>query len=288
MSVAGPVWVLSPHLLVAQAITAALGSVGVPARTRRWESVDGEATSDDSEELGPAVFVAVVDGLDNPEVVAHVEALARRRAGRVVVVTSAEASVRWGGLLADDTVDVVTVSTSVTQLADVVRRLVAGDSAMDPDRRAVLRAAYAHDLDRRRQARAQLETLSPQQRRVLELLASGRRVAEVGVEMGVAEGTVRSHVKALRAKLGVSTQLKAVATFHQAYQSYPGSNAGSEREPESGSDSDSGSDSGEVPRAEPAAEPRAAGEVRVTVEAVPDPRRGTADRAPPALVLLRR
>ena len=30
---------VSPHLLVAQAVTAALRSVGVPAETRRWESV---------------------------------------------------------------------------------------------------------------------------------------------------------------------------------------------------------------------------------------------------------
>ena len=35
--------------------------------------------------------------------------------------------------------------------------------------------------------------------------------------MGVTEGTVRSHVKALRAKLGARTQLKAVAMLHQAY-----------------------------------------------------------------------
>jgi len=280
MSVAGPVWVLSPHLLVAQAITAALGSVGVPARTRRWESVVGPASSGDVEDLGPAIFVAVVDGLDNSEIVAHVEALARRGAGRVVVVTSADASVRWGGVLAHESVDVVTVSTSVTQLADVVRRLVGGDSAMDPATRAELRAAHARDLDRRRQARAQLETLSPQQRRVLELLASGRRVAEVGVEMGVAEGTVRSHVKALRAKLGVSTQLKAVAMFHQAYESDPEADPGP----------------GEPPRAEPAAEPRAAGEVCVPVGSVPppatglvpDPRKASPDQAPPALVLVRR
>ena len=43
--------------------------------------------------------------------------------------------------------------------------------------------------------------------------------------MGVAEGTVRSHVKALRAKLGASTQLKAVAMYHQAYDATEGGGA---------------------------------------------------------------
>ena len=217
MSVAGPVWVLSPHLLVAQAVTAALRSVGVPAETRRWESVVDEDVSGVAAPMRPAVVVAIVDGVDNSTVVGHVEALAQPGDVRVVVVSSADASTRWGGLLANDAVDVVTVTTSVSQLADVVQRLTSGASSMDPEERLALRASWALERDRRRHVREQLDSLSPQQRRVLELLASGHRVAEVGVEMGVAEGTVRSHVKALRAKLGASTQLKAVAMFHQAY-----------------------------------------------------------------------
>ena len=223
MSVAGPVWVLSPHLLVAQAVTAALRSVGVPAETRRWESVVEEDATGASTSSRPAVVVAIVDGVDNSAVVGHVEALAQPGDVRVVVVSSAEASTQWGGLLTNDAVDVVTVTTSVSELADVVQRLTAGGSSMDPEERAALLTSWALDRDRRRHVRDQLESLSPQQRRVLELLASGRRVAEVGVEMGVAEGTVRSHVKALRAKLGASTQLKAVAMFHQAHHPTGGS-----------------------------------------------------------------
>lgn len=217
MSVAGPVWVLSPHLLVAQAVTAALRSAGVPAETRRWESVVDDDASEVAAATRPAVVVAIVDGVDNSMVVGHVEALAQPGDVRVVVVSSPDASTRWGGLLANDAVDVVTVTTSVSQLADVVHRLISGVSSMDPEERLALRTSWALDRDRRRHVRDQLESLSPQQRRVLELLASGRRVSEVGVEMGVAEGTVRSHVKALRAKLGASTQLKAVAMFHQVY-----------------------------------------------------------------------
>jgi two-component system response regulator DesR len=289
MSVSEPVWVLSPHLLVAQAITAALGSAGVPAQSRRWESVVGDEQSGEPGEVRPGVYVAVVDGLDNPAVVTHVDALARVGGVRVVVVTSAEASVRWGGILANEAVDVATVTTSVTELADVVRRLVAGESSMDPAQRAALRAAFARDVDRRRQVRAQLETLSPQQRRVLELLASGRRVAEVGVEMGVAEGTVRSHVKALRAKLGASTQLKAVALFHQAYEDRradPDPDGGSD-----GPDDGPGGGSGGGTRAAPehGTDRGDAGSTSPSPpHLVPNPRKGSGDRAPPAMALVRR
>lgn len=217
MGVAGPVCVLSPHLLVAQAVAAALRSAGTPAETRSWDSAVVRGRLTVAGESRPQVLVVIVDGLDNPALVHQVDRLVQRGGVRVVVVTSAESAVRWGGLLANEAVDLVTVTTSVAELAEVVRRLASGGSAMDPEQRMALRASWALDLDRRRQLRAQLESLSPQQRRVLELLASGRRVAEVGVEMGVAHGTVRSHVKALRAKLGAATQLKAVAMYHQAY-----------------------------------------------------------------------
>ena len=60
----------------------------------------------------------------------------------------------------------------------VVQRLTAGGSSMDPEERAALLTSWALDRDRRRHVRDQLESLSPQQRRVLELLASG------GVELG--------------------------------------------------------------------------------------------------------
>ena len=256
MSVPGPVWVLSPHLLVAQAVTAALRSVDVPAETRQWESVVDESGSAVPVSARPAVVVAIVDGVDNSAVVGHVEALAQPGDVRVVIVSSPETSTQWGGVLSNDAIDVVTVTTSVSQLADVVQRLTAGASSMDPEERAAIRTSWALDRDRRRHVRDQLESLSPQQRRVLELLASGRRVAEVGVEMGVAEGTVRSHVKALRAKLGASTQLKAVAMYHQAYDA-PGT-GGLVPRPRGAGD-DPGDDPGDRPGADPSREKAGAG-----------------------------
>ena len=145
MSVPGPVWVLSPHLLVAQAVTAALRSVGVPAETRRWESVVDDDGSPVLVASRPAVVVAIVDGVDNSAVVGHVEALAQPGDARVVVVSSPDTSTRWGGLLSNDAVDVVTVTTSVSQLAEVVQRLTAGTSSMDPEERAALRTSWAMD-----------------------------------------------------------------------------------------------------------------------------------------------
>lgn len=214
MGESGPIRVVSPHLLVAQAVAAALRSVGSPAQADSWESVvrggGDEAATEQREDL-----VAIVDGLDNTDVVDDVARLLRSGQVHIVVVTSGEAAIWWGGLLDDDRVD-VTTTTSVAQLAQVVEHIRSGGSVPNPESRLALSASWAQALERRRRVASLVDTLSPQQRRVLELLASGRRVTEVGIEMGVTRATVRSHVKALRAKLGVRSQLEAVAMLHEA------------------------------------------------------------------------
>ncbi len=214
--VADPTRVVSPHLLVAQAVAAALRSVGTPAEAHSWESVVLDVDSDEGLSGPSRQIVAIVDGFDTSGVVEDVARLVRSGPHHVVVVTSGEAEVWWGGLLDGDRVD-VTTTTSVVQLAQLVEHIRSGGSAPDAERRVALTTSWAKALERRHHVTSRIETLSPQQRRVLELLASGRQVSEVGALMGVTRGTVRSHVKALRAKLGVRSQLEAVAMLHEAY-----------------------------------------------------------------------
>ncbi|SEB56059.1 DNA-binding response regulator, NarL/FixJ family, contains REC and HTH domains [Nocardioides exalbidus] len=218
-----PVWVVSPHLLVAQAVAAALSSVGTPAEAHAWESAVRDREAGVTRPGHSRHVVAILDGVEAGDVVEQVTALVRGGDVRIVVVTTDEGAVQWGGLLATDAVDVATTTTSVVQLAEVVESLVDGTSSMDPSGRLALQASWARALARRRSITAMMATLSPQQRRVLELLASGRRVAEVGDTLGVAHGTVRSHVKALRAKLGARNQLEAVAMWHQISRTSDGS-----------------------------------------------------------------
>lgn len=209
-----PSWVVSPHLLVAQAVAAALRSVGTPAQAHSWEFA--VRSWDPADPDRPEHLVAIMDGLDRSDVLDDVGNLVQSGATRIVIVTSRQAAIWWGGLLEGDTVD-LTTATSVRQLAEVVERVRSGDSSLDAASRAALRTSWSKAIDRRRELTALIDSLSPQQRRVLQFLASGRRVSEVGVVMGVQRGTVRSHVKALRAKLGARTQLEAVAMLREVY-----------------------------------------------------------------------
>ena len=77
------------------------------------------------------------------------------------------------------------------------------------------------DLDRRRQLRAHQEQrvtseLTPRERTVLQRLAGGHKAAVIAAENGVSLETVRSQIRSIRVKLGVSSQLEAVALLRGA------------------------------------------------------------------------
>ena len=210
-------WVVSPHLLVAQAVTAALTSAGARVEARAWETLVEDAWASRDRE-GTRHVVAVFDGIDSLTVVEDISRLVSVGDVRVAVVIPSPEALWWGGLLEGSAVDLVTTATSVSQLVEVVERLTAGDLLMEPEKRIAVRVAWLRALDNRRHLIAQMRTLTPQQLRVLELLAAGHRSREVADLMGVTVGTVRSHIKALRAKLAAKTQLEAVAMLRRVYQ----------------------------------------------------------------------
>lgn len=216
---AGPdaVWVVSPHRLVAQAVCAALSSTGAPVEFHAWEHLVDASPRGAADE--PTRYVlAIFEGGDPPDAIDDIGRLVALGGLRVAVVTPASHALLWGGILEDPALDVVTMTTSVVQLADVVDRFVAGESLMELETRENLRSDWCRALDKQQRVAEQVRTLSPQQLRVLGFLAAGRRVPEVAQLMGITDGTVRSHVKSLRAKLGASTQLEAVAMLREVYE----------------------------------------------------------------------
>jgi PAS domain S-box-containing protein len=55
------------------------------------------------------------------------------------------------------------------------------------------------------------ESLTPRQREVLALLAEGATTTQIAVTLGLAEETVRNHIRQLLRRLGVHSRLAAVA-----------------------------------------------------------------------------
>jgi two-component system nitrate/nitrite response regulator NarL len=135
---------------------------------------------------------------------------------RVVVLTASQDHVRWGSCLARGALTVVPKSAPLQAIVDVIRRVDQGLPVIPRNEREALvhlwHERHADDDERRRC----LARLTPREAHVLGQLAHGKRVREVAEEAFVSEATVRTQVKSILAKLGVNSQLAAVAMARDA------------------------------------------------------------------------
>ena len=133
---------------------------------------------------------------------------------QVVVVTEDADRARWGQALSLGARTIVSKDAPLSTIFGVVRRLRDGVGAMAPEERRELVAHYRAQHALAGEERALLEKLSQRESEVLSHLTLGRSVGEIARLSIVSEATVRTQVKAVLAKLGVSSQLAAVALAH--------------------------------------------------------------------------
>jgi two-component system, NarL family, response regulator DevR len=92
-------------------------------------------------------------------------------------------------------------------LVGAIRRVAAGESLLDP-------AVTARVLERLRHPQPEadpLAGLSPQERRILDLIAEGKTNRQIGEAMFLAEKTVKNYVSHLLLKLGMERRSEAAA-----------------------------------------------------------------------------
>ena len=92
-----------------------------------------------------------------------------------------------------------------TDLIDAVRRVAAGESLLDPR----VTAAVLERIRRGPEEDERLKGLTPQEARILELLADGLTNRQMADEMFLAEKTVKNYVSNLLAKMGMSRRTEA-------------------------------------------------------------------------------
>ena len=135
---------------------------------------------------------------------------------RVVMVTGVADPARLGACLEAGAVGVVSKATEFSVLIDTVHRALEGSPLMRVDeRQALLEAARA-----RRRAEhdrlAPFDTLTPREQAVLVHLLAGESAETIAERSYVSLATVRSHIRAILLKLGVNSQLAAVALARNA------------------------------------------------------------------------
>ncbi len=147
------------------------------------------------------------------------EEIRRRWPGVGVLLLSTYAETTWAQRLLSDSPDGVGYLLKdrvddVTQLTGAMRRVALGGTALDPE--------VVASLVRRTRTHGQLESLTPRERHVLELMAQGLSNAGIGRRLFLSGKTVETHVAAVFSKLHLAgddgsgdqnRRVRAVITF---------------------------------------------------------------------------
>ncbi len=196
------------HRSFGQALAAMAGlepDLHVVARLER-----GEDVVDLPEDV--EVDVAIVD-LDLPGmggVDTIVELRQRAPSLRCVVLTALTSDVELGRAVEAGASAVLHKSVEIEEVFGVVRAVAAGENRLDPAATSRWLGALARHREEQWRARVTADVLSPREHEVLRRLARGERTTEVAADLRISEATVQTHIRNLRAKLGVSSRLEAV------------------------------------------------------------------------------
>jgi two-component system, NarL family, nitrate/nitrite response regulator NarL len=147
--------------------------------------------------------------------VAIVAALRERATVRVMAATRRPASSDVELALAAGACGVLPIEREPARLVGAFRRVLAGELVLPVDELPTV-------VDHLRQARprrtelAVLATLTHREHEILRALAEGATTTEVADALGIAPGTVRTHVKNILGKLGVHSKVEAVGAAWRA------------------------------------------------------------------------
>ena len=181
-------------------------------------SVHEAVTAADS--LRPDVIVMDVRLTDGSGIDATREIRARRPEARVLMLTSyADDEALFASIMAGAS-GYVLKQIRMGELINAVRAVAAGQSLLDP-------AVTSAVLDRLRKGKhllrdEKLARLTPQEERILELVAEGQTNRDIGLALHLAEKTVKNYVSTILSKLEVARRAEAAA-YLARHTSTPGS-----------------------------------------------------------------
>ena len=140
-------------------------------------------------------------GMDGAQATAAIRALAAD--ARILVITTFDTDEDIFRALQSGACGYLLKNPDSEPLLKTIRSVHAGTYQLPP--------AVATRLAQRQAA----PELSPREREVLELIVRGRSNKEIGSALGVAENTVKNHVKVILDKLGVQDRTQAATTAIQ-------------------------------------------------------------------------
>jgi DNA-binding NarL/FixJ family response regulator len=135
---------------------------------------------------------------------------------KVIILSGSSDRVGIGAALDRGALAWVPKNAPLPALLGAVRAAQNGRPAMAAERRDQLIALSRRIIAERDALTTKLARLSGREREVLAMLAQGRRAQAVAEHYVVSLATVRTQIRAVLAKLEVSSQLEAVALYRKA------------------------------------------------------------------------
>jgi two-component system, NarL family, response regulator DevR len=177
---------------------------------------------DEADRTRPDVVVMDVRLADGSGIEATREIRARHPKTQVVMLTSfADDEALFASIMAGAS-GYVLKQVKGGELVRAIRTVGKGESLLDP-------AVTSAVLDRLRKGKhllrdEKLARLSPQEERILSLVADGKTNREIGDELNLAEKTVKNYVSSILSKLEVARRAEAAA-YLARHTTVPGSQA---------------------------------------------------------------
>ena len=202
------VLIVEDHALLAHSLVIALNAEGCSAQVA--ELIDPATLLRHVSTIRPRVVLLDLDLGVLGDGVALVQPLTELGA-RVLVVSGTRDRLRLAETVELGAVGFLSKDVPFEELLGTVLDVVAQRPVLSTARRYELLAALRLARVERSRNLAPFKALTPKERAVLAALAHGHRAETIAASAVVSEETVRSQIRGVLAKLGVNSQLEAVA-----------------------------------------------------------------------------
>jgi DNA-binding NarL/FixJ family response regulator len=187
------------------------------------EAADGREAVRLTRQLRPDVVLMDVRMPNLDGIAATRELLAGSPQTRVLILTTFEDDDYVFGALAAGASGFLLKRSRPEQLIDAIHTIAAGDSLLSPSvTRTVINRMARQYVQPDPSVGRRLRDLTPRERDVLELVASGLSNAEIAARLVVEESTIKTHMKRILAKLHLRDRVHAVILAYETGLVQPG------------------------------------------------------------------
>jgi two-component system nitrate/nitrite response regulator NarL len=213
--VPGRLLIVEDHELLAESLALSLRAQGhdvvVTPAARGYDSI-----LDDAVEAKPEVVLLDLHLGDDVGTSLPLIPRLGRAGARVVMVTGVTDEIELAMCIEAGAVGVVSKAVPFETLVEDVDRILRGQQIMSEAEREQLLLALREARAAERERMEPFETLTPREQTVLALLIDGHQADRIAEECFVSLATVRSQIRSILQKLGVNSQLAAVAMARRA------------------------------------------------------------------------